>query len=383
MASDNEIQVLSSKKHRPKKWIYALWVVPVLIGISLLFWQRPKVKEKVTHIDPTLQTKVSSLLEEKLKEIWAYSGQAIVMETKTGAIKAMVGLQRNFDGTYVPCDLFAYQQATGLMHTFSYIAALETKKVKLTDTVNTQCGIYETDDMVLKDHNWHRGGYGMIDYEKGFIVTSNITTYKAIQKAFKNRPQAYFNTLDSLKWGMVDHIEGIPNLLPRISFSPKDSLWASYNYPLATIGYNQKIAPIQTLASYNAIANNGIMVKPQIYKGEPEIIDDSIASTGTIKAIQQAMRNTITIGLGKPARSDKVDVAGKGGSIVVSGNEDDSEGRIYTNYLVEFCGYFPTDNPKYSIIVSINKRGLPVSSGVMAGSLFSEIVDYLTDIDKK
>jgi len=383
MASDNEIQVLSSKKHRPKKWIYALWVVPVLIGISLLFWPRPKVKEEVTHIDPTLQTKVSSLLEEKLKEIWAYSGQAIVMETKTGAIKAMVGLQRNFDGTYVPCDLFAYQQATGLMHTFSYIAALETQKVKLTDTVDTQCGIYETDDMVLKDHNWHRGGYGMINYEKGFLVTSNISTYKAIQKAFKNRPQVYFDTLDSLKWGMVDHIDGIPNLLPRISFSPKDSLWSSYNYPLATIGYNQKIAPIQTLASYNAIANNGVMVKPQIYKGEPEIIDDSIASTETIKAIQQAMRNTITIGLGKPARSDKVDVAGKGGSIVVSGNEDDSEGRIYTNYLVEFCGYFPTDNPKYSIIVSINKRGLPVSSGVMAGSLFSEIVDYLTDIDKK
>lgn len=379
MASENEIQVLSAKKHRPKKWIYALWVVPVLIGVSLLFWSRPKMKLEPTNIDSTLQTKVSSLLEEKLKEIWAYSGQAIVMETKTGAIKAMVGLQRNFDDTYIPCDLFAHQQATGLMHTISYMVALETGKIKLTDTVDTQYGIYIIDDSAIKDHNWHRGGYGVIDYEKGFITQSNIATCKAVQKAFKNRPQPYFDALDSLKWGKVDHIKGIPNLHPRRNLSPKDSLWASYNYPFAIIGYNQKIAPIQTLASYNAIANNGIMVKPQIYKGEPEIIDDSIASSETIKAIQQAMRNTVAVGLGKPAHSDKVNVAGKTAHIAVSDEEDDSEGRIYTNYLVEFCGYFPADNPKYSIIVSINKRGLPVSGGLMAGSVFSEIVDFMIE----
>ncbi len=377
MATDNEIQILNS---RPKKrlWIWMFIIAAILLVIPFFFIKEGQVKHSDTYIDSTLQVKVSNILSDKLTELNARFGQVIVMETETGAVKAMVGLQKNFDDTYVPCDIFAYQQASGLTRTFSYMAALETKKVKLTDTVDTKTGIYIVDDgMILKDHNWHRGGYGMITYDKGFIVTSNIAVYKAVQKAFPNRPQAYFDALDSLKWGMVDDMEGISNLRPRICLSPKDSLWASYNYPFSTIGYNQKIAAIQILASYNAIANNGKMVKPKIYKGETEIMDDSIASSETIKAIQKAMRDNVTIGLGKPANSDKVAVAGKTGGAAVSDNEDDSEGKMFTTYVAEFCGYFPMEKPQYSIIVIINKMGLPSSSGMMAGSVFSEIVDYM------
>lgn len=377
MATDNEIQILNS---RPKKrlWIWMFIIAAILLVIPFFFIKEGQVKHSDTYIDSTLQVKVTNILSDKLTELNARFGQVIVMETETGAVKAMVGLQKNFDDTYVPCDIFAYQQASGLTRTFSYMAALETKKVKLTDTVDTKTGIYIVDDgMILKDHNWHRGGYGMITYDKGFIVTSNIAVYKAVQKAFPNRPQAYFDALDSLKWGMVDDMEGISNLRPRICLSPKDSLWASYNYPFSTIGYNQKIAAIQILASYNAIANNGKMVKPKIYKGETEIMDDSIASSETIKAIQKAMRDNVTIGLGKPANSDKVAVAGKTGGAAVSDNEDDSEGKMFTTYVAEFCGYFPMEKPQYSIIVIINKMGLPSSSGMMAGSVFSEIVDYM------
>ena len=377
MATDNEIQILNS---RPKKrlWIWMFIIAAILLVIPFFFIKEGQVKHSDTYIDSTLQVKVTNILSDKLTELNARFGQVIVMETETGAVKAMVGLQKNFDDTYVPCDIFAYQQASGLTRTFSYMAALETKKVKLTDTVDTKTGIYIVDDgMILKDHNWHRGGYGMITYDKGFIVTSNIAVYKAVQKAFPNRPQAYFDALDSLKWGMVDDIEGISNLRPRICLSPKDSLWASYNYPFSTIGYNQKIAAIQILASYNAIANNGKMVKPKIYKGETEIMDDSIASSETIKAIQKAMRDNVTIGLGKPANSDKVAVAGKTGGAAVSDNEDDSEGKMFTTYVAEFCGYFPMEKPQYSIIVIINKMGLPSSSGMMAGSVFSEIVNYM------
>ena len=353
-------------------------IAAILLVIPFFFIKEGQVKHSDTYIDSTLQVKVTNILSDKLTELNARFGQVIVMETETGAVKAMVGLQKNFDDTYVPCDIFAYQQASGLTRTFSYMAALETKKVKLTDTVDTKTGIYIVDDgMILKDHNWHRGGYGMITYDKGFIVTSNIAVYKAVQKAFPNRPQAYFDALDSLKWGMVDDMEGISNLRPRICLSPKDSLWASYNYPFSTIGYNQKIAAIQILASYNAIANNGKMVKPKIYKGETEIMDDSIASSETIKAIQKAMRDNVTIGLGKPANSDKVAVAGKTGGAAVSDNEDDSEGKMFTTYVAEFCGYFPMEKPQYSIIVIINKMGLPSSSGMMAGSVFSEIVNYM------
>ena len=377
MATDNEIQILNS---RPKKrlWIWMFIIAAILLVIPFFLIKEGQVKHSDTYIDSTLQVKVTNILSDKLTELNARFGQVIVMETETGAVKAMVGLQKNFDDTYVPCDIFAYQQASGLTRTFSYMAALETKKVKLTDTVDTKTGIYIVDDgMILKDHNWHRGGYGMITYDKGFIVTSNIAVYKAVQKAFPNRPQAYFDALDSLKWGMVDDMEGISNLRPRICLSPKDSLWASYNYPFSTIGYNQKIAAIQILASYNAIANNGKMVKPKIYKGETEIMDDSIASSETIKAIQKAMRDNVTIGLGKPANSDKVAVAGKTGGAAVSDNEDDSEGKMFTTYVAEFCGYFPMEKPQYSIIVIINKMGLPSSSGMMAGSVFSEIVDYM------
>lgn len=376
MATDNEIQVLNFRsKERPWRWL--LIPIAVLLIIPFFFIGKGEIKQSDTYIDSTLQYKVASILSDKLTELNARFGQAIVMETETGAVKAMVGLQKNFDDTYVPCDIFAYQQVSGLTRAFSYMAAMETKKVKLTDTVDVKEGIYLVDGMVLKDHNWHRGGYGMITYDKGFIVTSNISVYKAVQKAFPNRPKAYFDALDSLKWGVVGNIEGIPNLKPRIYLSPKDSLWASYNYPFSTIGYNQKIAAIQILASYNAIANNGKMVKPKIYKGETEIMDDSIASSETIKAIQKAMRDNVTIGLGKPGNSDKVKVAGTTGGATVSDNEDDTEGSVYTTYVAEFCGYFPIEKPKYTIIVLINKMGLPSSSGLMAGSVFKEIVDYM------
>lgn len=380
MASDNEIQVLSShtKKSRNHLWV-VLIVLLLLVIVPLCFQWKGKMKESDTYIDTALQAKVTTLLAEGLDKFWAHSGQVIVMETQTGEIKAMVGLQRNFDGTYISCDIFAYQQATGLMHPFSYMAALETRKVRMTDTVDTQSGIYVIDDIVIKDHNWHRGGYGLITHDLGFVVTSNISAYKAVQNAFPNRPQSYFDAIDSLRWGKVDKIEGIPHLKPQTCLTPKDSLWSSYNYPFTTIGYNQKIAVVQTLASYNAIANNGKMVKPKIYKGETEIVDDSIASMETIKTIQQAMRNSVVNGLGKPACSEKVEVAGKTGVIVVSDGDDESEGKMYTIYAAEFCGYFPVDKPRYTIIVSMNKRGLPVSGGLMAGSVFSEIVDYMME----
>lgn len=381
MASENEIQVLSSSRKRPwKKWLILLaGIVVGVLTVVLLPYPQPQ-KETATYIDSTLQAAVEDILREKLDELRVPFGQAIVMETRTGAIKAMIGLQRNFDKTYVRCDdILAHQQATGLIRPFSYLAALETQKVKLTDTVDTQRGIYLTDGIVMEDHNVHRGGYGLINYEQGLMFSSQIATYKVVQKAFANRPQTYFDALDSLAWGKVDRITGIPKLNPPTCLTPKDSLWAAHHYPFSTIGYNQQVATVQVLASYNAIANNGRMVKPKIYKGETEVVKEHIASAEAIKAIQQAMRHTITDGLGRPASSEKVAVAGASGVCTVSDGDDDSERKQFTEFAVEFCGYFPFEEPRYTIIVSLNKMGYPASGSAMAGVVFGQIVEYMLD----
>ena len=129
------------------------------------------------------------------------------------------------------------------------------------------------------------------------------------------------------------------------------------------------------LTFYNAIANEGKMVKPLLYKGETEVINPQIASKANIDSLQMALIKVINEGLGKPAQSEKVQVAGVSGGCQLSTEKDDSEGRVNTMYAVEFCGYFPADAPKYSIIVSMNKVGLPASGSLMAGSVFQEIVE--------
>ena len=137
------------------------------------------------------------------------------------------------------------------------------------------------------------------------------------------------------------------------------------------IGYGLSVSPIQVLTFYNAIANNGKMVQPQLYKDSVVVINPQIANKANIDSLKLALAYNVTDGLGQPAKSDKTTVAGKQGTIIVS--TDDGN----TMYAVEFCGYFPTGNPKYSIIVSINKTGLPASGGLMAGDVFKQIVELL------
>ena len=180
-----------------------------------------------------------------------------------------------------------------------------------------------------------------------------------------------------MSYGQPENIEGHDSLKAAYFVTPKDSGWSNTALAWFCIGYNQQISPIQMLTFYNAIANEGKMVKPLLYKGETEVINPQIASKANIDSLQMALIKTVNEGLGKPAQSEKVQVAGVSGGCQLSTEEDDSEGRKNTIYAVEFCGYFPTDAPKYSIIVRINKMGLPASGSIMAGSVFSQIVDCM------
>ena len=351
------------------------FIALIILFLLVSCQSRQQVTENISTIDSILQVNVTSLLENKLSELDALSGQAIVMEVQSGQIKALVGLTKKDSTNYQSCENFSVWQSTGLMHPISLLVALETGKVKLSDKVDTGNGIYQIHGRELKDHNWHRGGYGELTVQEGLAASSNIAIYKTMEKAFANNPQSYFNLLANMSYGKPDSITGIANLKPAHIVTPKDNNWAKSDFAWSSIGYNQQISPIQILTFYNAIANNGKMIQPQLYKDSVVVINPQIASRASIDSLKKALVFNITDGLCQPAKSDKVVVAGMQGTSSLSTNEDSTKDM----YAVEFCGYFPTDNPKYSIIVSINKAGLPASGGLMAGDVFKKIVDYIKD----
>lgn len=351
------------------------FIALIILFLLVSCQSRQQVTENISTIDSILQVNVTSLLENKLSELDALSGQAIVMEVQSGQIKALVGLTRKDSTNYQSCENFSVWQSTGLMHPISLLAALETGKLKLSDKVDTGNGIYQVQGRELKDHNWHRGGYGELTVQEGLAVGSNIATYKTMEKAFGDNPQTFFDLLANMSYGKPDSITGIANLQPAHIVTPKDNNWTKTAFVWSSIGYNQHVSPIQILTFYNAIANNGKMIQPQLYKDSVVVINPQIASRASIDSLKKALVFNITDGLGQPAKSDKVVVVGMQGTSSLSTNEDSTKNM----YAVEFCGYFPTDNPKYSIIVSINKTGLPASGGLMAGDAFRQFVDKIME----
>lgn len=349
------------------------FIALIILFLLVSCQSRQQVTENISTIDSILQVNVTSLLENKLSELDALSGQAIVMEVQSGQIKALVGLTKKDSTNYQSCENFSVWQSTGLMHPISLLVALETGKVKLSDKVDTGNGIYQVQGRELKDHNWHRGGYGELTVQEGLATSSNIAIYKTMEKAFANNPQSYFDLLANMSYGKPDSITGIANLKPAHFVTPKDNNWAKSDFAWSSIGYNQQISPIQILTFYNAIANNGKMIQPQLFKDSVVVINPQIASRASIDSLKKALVFNVTDGLGQPAKSDKVLVAGMQGTSSLSTNEDSTKDM----YAVEFCAYFPTDNPKYSIIVSINKTGLPASGELMAGDVFKKIVGLL------
>lgn len=279
--------------------------VILLISIATFIACAKQKTEQVSTIDSTLQIRVDSILQNKLSELDATIGQVIVMEVQTGDIKASVGSD------------FILQES-GLVRTASLLVALETKAVKLSDTIDVADGVLAVGKDTLCDHNWHRGGYGKITVEQGFAFSSNIANYKAVRKAFDNE-------------------QAFAEALTKYGYQVKDTSLV-YN----SLGYGILTTPLQNLTFFN---------------------------TASKTAIKQALEYAVSDGLAKPAQSDKVKVAGATGTIQLSNGE----------YAVEFCGYFPADNPKYSVIVTINKKGLPASGGLMAGDVFRQIVDIMNE----
>lgn len=326
--------------------------------------------DTVSTLNTALQCAVDSMLKKKMVEIGALQGQAIVMEVKTGHIVAMAGLERDTNNSYTKSNHFALQQEPGSTANLPMLmAACETGYMHMDDDVDVKEGVWLLDGRIIKDHNWRKGGYGrMITYEEAVVFSSNVAVAKGVWATFKDDEQELFKRLDAMSYGKPDSIGGIPGLKPMAYSSPSDSNWIKSRIIYHAIGYERLIAPIQTLTFYNAIANNGRMVMPTLLNRPAEVINWQIASLELIRDVQHTLVEvTSEVGLGKRAKTDKTAVAINVGTAHLHDEE----------YHMNVCGYFPAENPQYSLIISVNKENLPVSAGGMLGPVFKEIVEWM------
>ena len=326
----------------------------------------PKAEERVCNVSGELQDSVEAILQRHLLEYDAMDGVTIVMETKSGRIRAMVGLENKGDGMYVRADSFAgVARRSALMGTVSMLAALNTGKVKPDMKVDTGAGVYLCGKDTIFDHNWHMGGYGEMTLRQTFAFNSDIGLTKAIGTAFADKKQ-FVESVKEMMFGQPCEVEGLN--MDSCSQDGASSLpW--YRYAVGC----KETTPIQILTFYNAIANNGKMVAPQLYEplhpseDEAQILNLQIASPQSIAAIRDMLEWTVSEGLGIRAMSDKFAVAGKPGTI---NNEDGT-------LTADFCGYFSVKDTGYTVIVSVHRNEIPASGGSMAGTIFKEIAELL------
>ena len=269
--------------------------------------------EQVSAIDNALQAKVTSIMDSKLKEFDAQSGQVVVMDVQTGQVKASYG--EDFTAPY----------RSELVRPAALLAALKTGKVHLGDTIDTGNGVCVVGNDTLFDNNWRRGGYGKMTVRQAFAQNSVVGIYKMAVKAFGDNMEEYLSKVREI-YSMTGDTTSLIVFANHVE-------WAT-------------VPPMLTLALVNKIAAN---------EG-----NDSLKS---------ALRYAVTDGLGMKANTDKTEVAG------ISGTTRQEDG----SYMAEFCGYFPFKKTQYSIIVAIHKKDIPVSGGAMAGSVFREIAEYLSN----
>jgi cell division protein FtsI (penicillin-binding protein 3) len=345
----------------------------------------------VTTIDVSMQDMAERALVEELKKDNATMGVAILMEVKTGDVKAIVNMTKCADGEYHETvnHAISYRCEPGsVFKTASFLVALDDGVVDTSFVIHTGNGIMNMHGSNMKDHNWYRGGYGDINVARTLEVSSNIGVSYVIDKYYHEHPERYVKGLYRVGIGEDLNLPIVGYLAPKIRMpntktTNKAEYWSKTTLPWMSIGYETQIAPINTVTFYNAIANDGKMMRPRfikqimkegevIYETQPEVIKEQIAKPQTIKTMQTVLEHVVSQGLGKKAGSRSFKVAGKTGTAQVSqGGAGYKTGTMW--YWLSFVGFFPADNPKYTCIVCLKKPGLPASGGGMAGAVFHQI----------
>lgn len=345
----------------------------------------------VTTIDVSMQDLAERSLIDELKEINANVGVAIVMDVPTGDIKAIVNMEKCFDGEYREIHNHAVSdllEPGSVFKPASILVALDDGVVDTTYHVETGGGIWPMYGREMKDHNWRKGGYGMLTLAQTLWYSSNIGVSRIIDDHYRNNPEKFVKGIyrtglhDDLKIPLVGATPARIRMPHRNKNGQYDN-WAKTSLPWMSIGYETQIPPISTLTFYNTIANNGKMMRPRfvskvmkngetIMEFPPEVMRQQIAKEKSIKELQTILEQVVSLGLGKKAGSPNFKVAGKTGTAQISKGAGGYKSGG-TSYLISFAGYFPADAPRYSCIVCIQKSGLPASGGTMCGKVFHEI----------
>ena len=366
--------------------------------------ERPPIDgaDIVTTIDVGMQDLAERALIDELKLINGNVGVAIVMEVQTGDVKAIVNMTKCDDGEYreVKNDAVSDLLEPGsVFKTASIMVALDDGVVDTNYHVDTFGGIMDMHGAKMRDHNWHRGGYGRLSLPQTLEYSSNIGVSRIIDEHYGKNPEKFVQGIHRLGLAEDLRIPLVGSSPARIRMPKMDKTgkhWANWSKTALawmSIGYETQVPPISTLTFYNAIANNGKMMRPRFVKqvvknGEvlmdfpPDVIREHICKEKTLKEIQTILYHVVSQGLGKKAGSPSFKVAGKTGTAQISkGAGGYKSGQM--NCLLSFAGYFPADAPRYSCIVCIQKSGLPASGGGMSGVVFHHISEGIMAQDLK
>lgn len=341
----------------------------------------------VTTLDIDLQDVATSALLKQLLRNNADHGCAVLMEVETGDIKAIANLELGKNGNYYETYNYAVGESTEPGSTFKLpvlMAALEDGVIDTGDIVDTGTGTVKFYNKIIKDTK--EGGNGKISVTEVFEKSSNVGTSKLIYEHYKDNPKDFVNRLYAMKLNEKLDIQLKGEGTPLIRY-PGDKLWSGLSLPMMSHGYEVQMTPLQLLTFYNAVANDGRMMRPRfvtailrngsvIKSFQTEIIINSIASRSTIKKARRMMEGVVRNGTAMNLKNANYNIAGKTGTAQIAKDKFGYRQNARISYQASFVGYFPAENPLYSCIVVVNAPSNGVYYGnLVAGTVFKEISD--------
>ena len=340
-----------------------------------------------TTIDVKIQDVAHFALLEQLEKFKADHGSVVVMEVSTGEVKAISNLGRTSVGTYYEKLNYAVGESHEPGSTFKLmgmVAALEDKVVDTSDVIDTERGVLSFYGRNVRDSK--KGGYGKISVAKAFEVSSNTAMVKLVNDNYKDNPEKFIDRLYSMGLNNTLDLPILGEGIPKITHPSDKNNWDGLDLPWMAFGYGVSITPLQTLAFYNAIANDGVMLKPRFLKEvkdfdktievfNKEVINPSVCSKETARKVQKMMQNVVEKkhGTAHNIYSPSFSMAGKTGTCQI---EYWKESGLY---ISSFAGYFPAENPKYSCIVVIHKpeKKIGYYGNVVAAPVFKKIAQKI------
>ncbi len=347
-------------------------------------------KDIITTIDINIQDVAEQALLNMMQSNECLNGTCIVMEVKTGKIKAIANLGRQQDGSYAEDMNYAITRSEpgSTFKLVTMLAALEDQYINLNSPVNLEGGKWDFGGRTVWDSERH--SHTMVTYKRAFELSSNVGMAKLAVNHYNKNPRKFISHLQRLNLHKPSGIELLGESVSMIP-NPSGKNWSNVTLPWMSFGYNISISPLQTLMVYNAVANNGKMLKPYLVNAimkdgkaiqefKPSVLRDSICSKSTLLQVKSCLEGVVLAGTAKSMRNQFYSLAGKTGTAqVANGNKG------YTDHIYQssFAGYFPADNPKYSCIVVIKNKPFAQKyyGALVAGPVFTEIANKLFTVD--